>query len=174
MEKERNHPCGQTKRRTFCPPLTSSPAIVDCFRNSGLQNLVESLVGRIHDVGGAQVALVFPKANSFNVTPPWFNRKTINENKSWHIDGTGKEDLDKVERVGNFTMLVGVYLSEADRDFCGNLTVRFDAPKGGQRALTCVETGVSRSSPFAGRLHQEGRSRSSMSSFQGEPYSGPP
>lgn len=108
------------RRLVYCPAASRHAAVRDLYGRSPVRGLVASLLGTEPrpppDPGGAQVALTFPDAA--NARPErWFTREGISRSRGWHIDGLARDG-----EVGSFSLLVGVYLSEAPR-FGGNLTV---------------------------------------------------
>lgn len=121
----------------YCADKWNHPAIAALFRDSACPTLVESLLG----VGGftapssGQIALTFPNASKFTggsaaenpaaiaqITQNWNTPASLR--KSWHIDGIHRKSSGfAADEIKNFTLLVGIYLSAAPADFCGNITV---------------------------------------------------
>eukprot|EP01006_Ploeotia_vitrea_P026654 TRINITY_DN59624_c0_g1_i1.p1 TRINITY_DN59624_c0_g1~~TRINITY_DN59624_c0_g1_i1.p1 ORF type:complete len:499 (+),score=205.80 TRINITY_DN59624_c0_g1_i1:74-1570(+) len=118
---------GQQKQ-TFCPDVKNSPHVTNLYTRSAVSTYVQSLLGRnrVHVPRGGQIAIVHPKSAKEATegrahVHRWFNADTIGKKKYWHIDGV-TTDFARMDRVHNFTLLVGVYLSEQDAEFQGNFT----------------------------------------------------
>ncbi len=100
--------------QSFTPELCESPAICDLLKKSPLWDLAESAIGKgkIINEDRAQIALRFPQASdsSKELTP--------------HIDGIHTPDngVPKGE-IWNFTMLVGIALSETKVPYSGNFVL---------------------------------------------------
>ncbi|MBV9867635.1 MAG: phytanoyl-CoA dioxygenase family protein [Abitibacteriaceae bacterium] len=118
-----NHSVGQgmnvedmTKFRaqSYCPEVTRTPAITDLFNKTPALPLAESLIGedKIKPVGGGQIALRFPTLKD----PPG--------EPVPHLDGmySPTNGVPKGQ-ISNFTMLVGVMLSDVQTTYAGNLAV---------------------------------------------------
>jgi hypothetical protein len=102
------------RSQSFCPELRNAPAITDLLNRTPAWALAESAIGegRIQPVKGGQIALRFPSLQD-PPNPPRF-----------HIDGTYSPHNGVPQgEIRNFTMLVGVFLSDVDRSFAGNFTV---------------------------------------------------
>lgn len=102
------------RARSFCPELQSSPVITDMFNKTVAWDLAQSALGqgKVHPVRGGQIALRFPGMED----PP--------RSPGCHIDGM-YSPTNGVQKgtIQNFTMLVGVYLSETACENAGNFTV---------------------------------------------------
>ncbi len=103
--------------------FTRSAAVCDVFnRSPALVAAVEALLGpgkKFHFTH-AQIALRFPGAlclpGTFAPVPQW--------TRAWHIDGIDDpKSKNATGSIRNFTLLVGVCLSDCTRDFMGNLVV---------------------------------------------------
>jgi len=118
-----NHSVGQgmsaddmvtMRSQTYCRELTGTPVITNLFNATPAKALAESMigVGNLKPVGGGQIALRFPGLQD----PPPEPRG--------HLDGmhTPTNGVPK-GTIGNFTMLVGVLLSDLTQDYAGNFTV---------------------------------------------------
>ena len=118
-----NHSLGQgmkeedmTKFRaqSYCPELTRTDEIVGLVTKTPAWDFAESLigVGEIDMPTSAQIALRFPGLHN----PPSAPKP--------HLDGihTPTNGVPKGV-IMNFTMLVGVFLSDVPHDFAGNFTV---------------------------------------------------
>ncbi len=118
-----NHSIGQgmpaeempkIRAQSFCRELQGDPVIADLFNRTPAFALAESLIGEGHiePVYGAQIALRFPvKADP--PTPP-----------IPHLDGMYTPTNGVPEgTIQNFTMLVGVLLSDLRETYSGNFTV---------------------------------------------------
>lgn len=103
--------------QSFCPDIKHTEPISDIFNKTPIASLCESAIekGQINPAKGAQVALRFPH-------PP--NTDKPLPKPSAHIDGTyaPNNGVPKGE-IHNFTMLVGVYLSDVPKPNAGNFTV---------------------------------------------------
>ncbi len=101
--------------QTFCPELTSAPAIVELFTRTPASALAESAIGaRLRVPTGAQIALRFPGY----ADPP--------KPGSPHIDGLPNRERTNGVPEGtilSFTALACVLLSELPGPFAGNFTV---------------------------------------------------
>lgn len=105
----------QTMRsRSFCPELQQDPVIMDLLLKTPAWSLVESAIGegKVRVPSAGQVALRFP---SMDDPPPA---------PSPHLDGmySPHNGVPKGE-IYNFTMLVGVALSDVPQSYAGNFTV---------------------------------------------------
>ena len=102
------------RARSYCPELRDAPVITDLLYRTPAWKLAESAIGsgRIDPPDRAQIALRFP---SLEDPPPEPNG---------HLDGIHSPDngVPKGE-IRNFTMLVGIYLSDVPHPYAGNFTV---------------------------------------------------
>jgi ectoine hydroxylase-related dioxygenase (phytanoyl-CoA dioxygenase family) len=100
--------------RSFCPELQREPVITDLFNKTPALGLAESMigVGKIQPVGAGQIALRFPTLQD----PPAAPRP--------HLDGmyTPTNGVP-AGTIRNFTMLLGVALSDVTMPYAGNLTI---------------------------------------------------
>jgi len=123
--------------------LMGSDNIRNLMYKSGVLSLIESLLGSTQPVWVGQIALRFPgfscledlmdqpeisKAFNFLSFVMGNNSKDSltplpDFEKNWHIDGTPDTKFTPPGMFHNFTMLVGVLLSDVDEQFSGNLTV---------------------------------------------------
>ncbi|MDB5085570.1 MAG: Protein involved in biosynthesis of mitomycin antibiotics/polyketide fumonisin [Bacilli bacterium] len=102
------------RAQSFCPELTHSRVITDLLLKTPAWEFAESLLGedQIRPVTGGQIALRFPSLQD----PP--NPPTP------HLDGMYTPTNGVPEgTIQNFTMLVGVLLSDLSESFAGNFTV---------------------------------------------------
>jgi hypothetical protein len=102
------------RSQSYCSELQKEPVITDLFNKTPAIALAESLIGpgKIRPVGGAQIALRFPGMQD----PPGEPRP--------HLDGMHSPTNGVPEgTIGNFTMLVGVLLSDLTAPYSGNFTV---------------------------------------------------
>lgn len=100
--------------RSFCPELQREPVIIDLFNKTPALPLAESLIGigKIQPVGASQIALRFPILQD----PPSPPRP--------HLDGMHTPTNGvPAGTIRNFTMLLGVALSDVTMPYAGNLTV---------------------------------------------------
>lgn len=101
------------RSRSYCPELQGNTAISELLNASPLWELAESAVGvgRIRPVASGQIALRFPSMEPASAPHA-------------HIDGmyTPTNGVKK-GTIGNFTMLVGVLLSDLPGPDAGNLAV---------------------------------------------------
>lgn len=112
----------KARQSSWCPSLLATPAITNLFNASAVHSLASTLTGkRLKQIVAGQIALRFPgdlcmKGNASEPSPWW--------NKTWHIDGFHAEQngIPKGE-IRNFSLLVGVPLSDVNDSFCGNLVV---------------------------------------------------
>jgi hypothetical protein len=101
---------------TFAPDLTTDPAFLDLYHQSGAAEVAAALVGRpLPMVWGAQIALRFPSAPGTDA-PRW---------SGGHIDGlpAPSNGVPADGRVYGFTLLAGVYLDEVRGPSGGGFTV---------------------------------------------------
>lgn len=111
-------PAELTKYRsqTYCPDLTTQPVITDLYNATPIKDLAESAigVGKIKPVGYGQIALRFPSPD-FEAAP---------RPPGPHLDGMySPSNGVKEGTIGNFTALLGVFLSDLPEPFMGNFTV---------------------------------------------------
>jgi hypothetical protein len=93
-------------QRTFAPDLGNDHDVLALFHESGVADLVTSLVPEIEPVVTAQIQIRVPESDA-GITQP---------EKAMHVDGVACPHLDPSE-LRTFTLLVGVVLSEiADSD----------------------------------------------------------
>ncbi|MEZ4735232.1 MAG: phytanoyl-CoA dioxygenase family protein [Caldilineaceae bacterium] len=100
--------------RSFCPELQREPVITDLFNKTPALALAESMigVGKIQAVGAGQIALRFPTLQD----PPNPPRP--------HLDGMHTPTNGvPAGTIRNFTMLLGIALSDVTTPYAGNLTV---------------------------------------------------
>ncbi len=102
------------RAQTYCPEVTRTPAITDLLNRTPALALAESVIGQgmIAPINSGQIALRFPSMQD----PPSPPRP--------HLDGmhTPTNGVPKGE-IRNFTMLLGVMLSDVPGPFAGNLAV---------------------------------------------------
>ncbi|MEE6260167.1 phytanoyl-CoA dioxygenase family protein [Plantactinospora sonchi] len=92
-------------QRTFAPELGTHPDMLALFHESGIFNLVASLVPETQPVSTTQIQIRIPDAQG-----------AAQSAKAMHVDGVACPHLDPAE-LRTFTLLVGVVLSEVtDRD----------------------------------------------------------
>jgi hypothetical protein len=116
-----NHSVGQgmnvdempfLRAQSFCPEIKNTPIITDLFNKTPAIDLAKSIIGEIRPVGGGQVALRFPIMQD----PPGPSIP--------HLDGMPTKTNGMQEgKLGNFTALVGVLLSDLPNPNAGNFTV---------------------------------------------------
>ena len=102
------------RSRSFCPELQREAVITDLVNKTPAWPLAESLIGtgKIKDIGAGQIALRFPTMQD----PPSPPRP--------HLDGMHSPNNGVLEgTIRNFTMLLGVVLSDVITTFAGNLAV---------------------------------------------------
>ncbi|MCZ6681339.1 MAG: phytanoyl-CoA dioxygenase family protein [Candidatus Poribacteria bacterium] len=102
------------RSRSYCPELQREPVITDLLSKTPAWLLAESAIGagKIKPATGGQIALRFPTMQD----PP---RKP-----GGHLDGMHSPNNGVPKGViRNFTMLVGVYLSDVPNPYSGNFTV---------------------------------------------------
>lgn len=99
--------------QSFCPEIRRSYEIASLYRNSGVQSVVESVLGldRVRCDPG-QIAIRKAAGADRNYAPVS------------HIDGIPTEfnGLPGAE-IKNFTALIGVFLGSVRQEFAGNFTV---------------------------------------------------
>lgn len=101
------------RARSYCRELQGDPVITDLFSATPARAMAESVIGagKLKPVGGGQIALRFPSLG--DPTPP-----------RGHLDGMHSPDNGVPEgTISNFTMLVGVLLSDLTEPYAGNFTV---------------------------------------------------
>ncbi len=101
------------RAQSYCPEVTTTPAITRLLTASPLWSIAESALGlgAIQPVHTGQIALRFPvMGEAARATP--------------HLDGmyTPTNGVPK-GKILNFTALIGVFLSDIPHDDMGNLTV---------------------------------------------------
>lgn len=104
----------QFRSRSYCPEITGSPIVTGLVSETPTWSLIESVLGagNVSKPKGAQIAVRFPTRHD----PPPEPRP--------HLDGMYSPHNGVPEgTIQNFTMLVGVYLSEVNRAYAGNFTV---------------------------------------------------
>ena len=100
---------------SWCPDLRSSAPITELLACSSAKTILDSMLGW-EEIGGrhhGQIAIRWGSGDKeAHVPPP-------------HIDGVpnGKDGLVLANGISNFTALVGVFLTRADVEFAGNLSV---------------------------------------------------
>ena len=103
------------RSQSYCPELQDSEAISGLFNRSPAFDLTESLLGRgkLNKRNGGQIALRFP---GFSDEPA---------PKLWpHIDGVYSEHNGVPKgRIGNFTLIACIMLSDLNEPYAGNFTV---------------------------------------------------
>lgn len=102
------------RAQSYCRELQGSPVIVDLYNKTPARDLCESLLGEgnILPVQGGQIALRFPTV----MDPPGSTRP--------HLDGMYSPTNGVPEgTIRNFTMLVGILLSDVPQPLSGNFTV---------------------------------------------------
>jgi hypothetical protein len=105
------------RAQTFCPELVSAPPILDLYRSTPLAELAEAAIGagRVRTPSTAQIALRFPQVAGPTPEP---------RDPHPHIDGMpGPLNGVDAGTLYHFTALGGVFLSDVDLPFRGNLTV---------------------------------------------------
>lgn len=102
------------RSRSYCTELQREPVIMDLLYKTPAWSLAESAIGegKIQSTSSGQIALRFPSLND----PPPEPRP--------HLDGmhSPHNGVPKGE-IRNFTMLLGVALSDVPSSYCGNFTV---------------------------------------------------
>lgn len=101
------------RARSYCPELTTAPAITDLYNSSPLSGVVGSLVGpdRVRPIGSGQIALRFPATGQPGPLVP-------------HIDGMYYPSNGVPPgTIASFTALVGIFLSDILHEDMGNFTV---------------------------------------------------
>lgn len=101
------------RSQSYCPGLGRDPVITNLYNRSPISKIAESLIGagRIKPVTSGQIALRFP-----SMDPP--------REPNPHIDGMYTPTNGVKEgTIGNFTALVGVFLSDLPDPYSGNFTV---------------------------------------------------
>jgi ectoine hydroxylase-related dioxygenase (phytanoyl-CoA dioxygenase family) len=100
------------RAQSYCRELQTAPVITDLLNNTPAWSLAESVIGNIKPVQSAQIALRFPSVQD-PPSPP-----------HPHLDGmhTPTNGVPSGQ-ILNFTMLLGVVLSDVPQPFSGNLAV---------------------------------------------------
>jgi len=102
------------RSRSFCPELQRESVITDLVNKTPALALAESLIGadKIKPIGSGQIALRFPTLQD----PPGQPRP--------HLDGMHAPNNGvPAGTIHNFTMLLGVALSDVTTPFAGNLAL---------------------------------------------------
>jgi hypothetical protein len=100
------------RAQSYCRELQTAPVITDLLNKTPAWSLAESVIGNMELVGSAQIALRFPSLQD-PPSPP-----------HPHLDGmhTPTNGVPSGQ-ILNFTMLLGVVLSDVSAPFSGNLAV---------------------------------------------------
>lgn len=101
------------RAQSYCPEIQNTPPITGLLRKTPAWDLAESAIGagRIKPPGGGQIALRFPSLDEPGQARP-------------HLDGMYSPTNGVPEgTIGNFTMLLGVMLSDVSAPLMGNLHV---------------------------------------------------
>jgi ectoine hydroxylase-related dioxygenase (phytanoyl-CoA dioxygenase family) len=100
------------RAQSYCRELQTAPVITDLLTKTPAWSLAESVIGNIKPVHSAQIALRFPSLQD-PPSPP-----------HPHLDGmhTPTNGVPSGQ-ILNFTMLLGVVLSDVPAPFSGNLAV---------------------------------------------------
>ena len=101
------------RAQSYCPEIQNSAAITDLLKKTPAWDLAESAIGtgRIKPPGGGQIALRFPSLDEPGRARP-------------HLDGMYSPTNGVQEgTIGNFTMLLGILLSDVPAPLMGNLHV---------------------------------------------------
>ncbi|BCB74537.1 hypothetical protein Pflav_009470 [Phytohabitans flavus] len=101
---------GSYTQRTFAPELADHHDLHALFHESGVANLVTSLVDDVQPVTTAQIQIRVPESDAGIVQPE----------KAMHVDGVACPHLDPDE-LRTFTLLVGVVLSDITEPHAGPL-----------------------------------------------------
>jgi hypothetical protein len=102
------------RAQSYCPGLSGDPVITDLYNASPIRGVAEQMIGegKVKPVKGGQIALRFPRS----VDPPDLTFRP-------HIDGMYTPTNGVKEgTIGNFTALVGVFLSDVPEPNSGNFT----------------------------------------------------
>lgn len=102
------------RAQSFCPELQGSPVITNLLNKTPAFELAESAIGegKLRPAGGGQIALRYPSLND----PPPAPRP--------HLDGMYSPTNGVPQgTIQNFTMLLGVFLSDVTGPYSGNFTV---------------------------------------------------
>jgi ectoine hydroxylase-related dioxygenase (phytanoyl-CoA dioxygenase family) len=102
------------RSQSYCPEIQNDPVITDLFNKTPAWSLAESAIGEdsFAPAGGGQIALRFPGMQD----PPGSPRP--------HLDGMYSPHNGVPQgTIQNFTMLVGVFLSDVVDQYSGNLSV---------------------------------------------------
>jgi hypothetical protein len=100
------------RQQTYCPELTGRPPITNLLYHSPLWSIAESMIGKgqIKPVSHGQIALRFPSMQPARTPTP-------------HLDGMYTPDNGVAAgTIGNFTALIGIFLSDIPHSFMGNFT----------------------------------------------------
>jgi hypothetical protein len=101
------------RAQTYCPGLGKDPVITDLYNVSPIKDVAESMIGanKVKPVNSGQIALRFPVTDTPREPGP-------------HLDGMySPTNGVKEGTIGNFTALVGVFLSDLPEPYAGNFTV---------------------------------------------------
>jgi hypothetical protein len=97
-------------QRTFAPDLSGHPDLLALFHDSGVSDLVTSLIPAVQPVSTTQIQIRVPDSETTTAQPP----------KAMHVDGVACPHLDPAE-LRTFTLLAGVVLSEVSDPQSGAL-----------------------------------------------------
>ncbi|HET7559507.1 MAG TPA: phytanoyl-CoA dioxygenase family protein [Limnochordia bacterium] len=116
LGQEGMDPAQMTKFRaqSYCPEVQRQPAITDLFNRTPVIDLVRSVLGEenVRPAGSGQIALRFPTLQD-----------PVGEARP-HLDGMySPHNGVKEGTISNFTMLVGIALSDLPGPYAGNLAV---------------------------------------------------
>jgi hypothetical protein len=102
------------RAQSYCPEVRTTPVITDLFNKTPVFSMAESVLGEgnFDEAGAGQIALRFPVMKD---PPP---------KVGYHLDGfpTPTNGVP-AGTIGNFTALVGMYLSDVLEENSGNFTV---------------------------------------------------
>jgi ectoine hydroxylase-related dioxygenase (phytanoyl-CoA dioxygenase family) len=97
-------------QRTFAPDHSDHPDLLALFHRSGIDNVVQSMIGQIAPVAAVQIQIRVPESQLPSAQPE----------KAMHVDGVACPHLDPNE-LRTFTLLVGVVLSDVNDATAGAL-----------------------------------------------------
>ncbi|MGF1511345.1 MAG: phytanoyl-CoA dioxygenase family protein [Myxococcota bacterium] len=104
--------------QSACPEEREHPDFLRVFDQSRLRTVVSNLLGPIGPVRRCQIALRFPESDRMD------DRNAVASSLTPHLDGL-PTPLNGVSdgSIHHFALLVGIYLEDVPKPWCGNLAV---------------------------------------------------
>lgn len=97
--------------------IQSNKILLDLVNCEQISNKITNLLGDYFVIKSCQIACRFPGENKISSEKKW------DPSKEWHIDNYTEKDFKRTKLPKDFSLLVGVYLTDNETDFSGNFTV---------------------------------------------------